>query len=104
MKQGGPAHPKVALLADLLNIDIWAAVGLVETLIHWISDYAPSGAIGRWNDSAIANGIHWKDDPGKLIDVLLKAGFLDDVTWIRCGNDVFTGEVKSDLTKRMERH
>lgn len=78
MKNGGPNHPKTIQLADLLGLERWGAVGIVETLIHWCRQYAIQGNIGKWSNKAIADGIGWKGDPDKLIQSLVLATFLDE--------------------------
>lgn len=77
MKRGGPGHPKTAALAALLQIDGYAAVGILECLFHWSAVYARQGDIGRHPDAAIASGIGWKGDAGQLVGALTESGWLD---------------------------
>jgi hypothetical protein len=50
---------------------------VLESLFHWARQYAIQGDVGKWSNARIADGIGWKGDPGKLIDMLIAAGFLD---------------------------
>ena len=77
MKNGGPNHPKTIHLADILGLERWGAVGIIETLLHWCRQYAIQGNVGKWSDKAIADGIGWRGDPDKLICALVLAQYLD---------------------------
>ncbi len=65
MKRGTPDHPKVAHLAQLLNIPIYSAVGLLELLWHFTARYAPQGDIGKYPDSVIAKAVGWEKHTGR---------------------------------------
>lgn len=67
MKRGTPDHPKVASLAQLLNIPIYSAVGLLELLWHFTARYAPQGDIGKHSDKAIAKALYWQKRPGRTV-------------------------------------
>ena len=85
MKRGTPDHPKVKQLADLLHIEIWGAVGVLEMLWHFTAKFAPQGDIGRYSDEVIAEAVHWRVRSGsagvptgvRLRSALVQAGFLD---------------------------
>lgn len=77
MKRGGPSHPKTLGLAKALGGERYAAVGILESLWHFTAQYARRGDIGRYEDSAIAEAIGWTGEPSKLIEALVKRGFLD---------------------------
>lgn len=77
MKRGAPDHPKMYMLAELLGVPRYAAVGIVETLWHFAQKYAAAGDVGRHPDEAVARGIGWDGDPAKLIGALIKARWLD---------------------------
>ena len=77
MKRGSVDHPKMLRLAKLLGIARWGAVGLLESLIHFTARHAIQGNVGRWSDEEIAYALAWDDDPARLVDALVKAGFLE---------------------------
>lgn len=77
MKRSGPDHPKTRALAQRLRIPQYAAVGLLELLFHFTAKYALQGDVGRHEDSAIARALFWHGDPGKLIEALTGAGWLN---------------------------
>ena len=79
MKRGGPRHPKMSRLAAALHIEHYSAIGIVEALWHFTSDFAPQGDIGRFDDSDIARGVYWNGDSGALIEALVDCRFLDAV-------------------------
>lgn len=81
MKKGGPSHPKVLGIANVLGIHRLHALGLLEQMFHWVYEYCPGGDIGKWSNQVIADGIHWDGDSDKLIDVLVDLGWID-----RCAN------------------
>jgi len=87
MKRGTPDHPKTKLLAQLLNIDIWGAVGLLELLWHFTAKYAPQGDIGRYSDREIAAALHWQRPTGKkgVTPECRLSAALVDAKWVdRC--------------------
>src|SRR5690349_21261738 len=78
MKRGTPRHPKVANLARRLNVEIWGAVGVLEILWQFVSEFAPHGDIGRHTDDAIAAAVGWRKKPEDLIQALAQARFLNE--------------------------
>jgi len=70
-------HPKTTHLSKLLNIPPYAAWGILEAIWIFTSDYAPSGSIGKFENSVIADAVRWDRDPDELINALIKSGFLD---------------------------
>lgn len=77
MKRGTPDHPKTHALAAELNVERYAAVGLLEMLWHFTAHYAKRGDVGRHSDLAIARAIGWDRDPVELIRGLVASGWLD---------------------------
>lgn len=77
MKRGAPEHPKMSRLAEILKIEHAHAVGIMEMLWHYTARFAIQGDVGRWPDDSIAHAVRWRGEPGKLIDALVKAGWLD---------------------------
>lgn len=81
MKRGGPSHPKLLQLCDILGCRRPPAIGYLELLWHFTANYAPRGDIGRYSDRWIENSCDWKGGTGKLVSALIQAGYLDDVSW-----------------------
>jgi|GEM_PF-2386319 len=77
MKRGTQEHPKTRRLARQIRMPIFAAMGLVECLAHWAYKFAQDGAIGKFEDDEIADGVGWEGDPAELIRALVHAGFVD---------------------------
>lgn len=77
MKRGCPDHPKVYDLCERLRVRRPTAVGYLELLWHFTAKYAPQGDIGRFSDTRIEAGLDWGGKPGKLIEALVGAGWLD---------------------------
>jgi hypothetical protein len=65
------------MLADILGLPQYSAVGLLEMLFHFTAQYAPEGDIGRYSDKRIATGMAWHGKPGKLLGALAAAGWID---------------------------
>ena len=78
MKRGGPTHPKTFALAEELRFHRrYEAVGLLELLFHFTAQYAPQGDIGRFSDKRIAAALDWTGYPSRLVEALVKTGWLD---------------------------
>lgn len=78
MKRGTPDHPKTHDLAEALAVDIWGAVGVLESLFHFTAQYAKRGDIGRHSNVAIARGLGWKGKPDGLVSALVSSGWVDE--------------------------
>jgi hypothetical protein len=78
MKRGTPDHPKTITLAASLRVDRYVAVGLLELLWHFTAKYTPQGDIGKYSNCAIADALHWKKDPERLISALIASHWLDE--------------------------
>ena len=70
MKRGAPDHPKMKAFARSLGIPIAYANGVLERLWHFAADYAPDGAIGKFNNADIAAECGFTGDPDVLITTL----------------------------------
>jgi len=77
VKRGATEHPKMMMLASVLGVQKWGAVGIMESVWHFTAKYAPQGDIGKYSDEMIAAGIGWQDDPKRLIEALLGCGWAD---------------------------
>jgi hypothetical protein len=75
-------------LAELLNIPLAHAVGIMEMLWHFAARHAPQGDIGKYTDRQIADAVGWQRPTGtrgvtpecRLSDALVEAKWLDRVS------------------------
>lgn len=77
MKRGTPDHPKMLMLASLLGLEKWGAVGVMESVWHFTAKYAPAGDIGKYTDEMIAVGIGWSKSAEQLISALVESKWLE---------------------------
>lgn len=70
-------HPKTLHLARLLGRGIPDAIGRLHLLWWWALDYAEDGDLAPWEVSEIAQVALWGKNPGKFVEALHRAGFLD---------------------------
>lgn len=104
MKRGTPRNPKVTQLAGELGIGRATAVGILELLWHFTAEFAHAGDVGRWDDASIALALCWDGDSTKLIQALVKCGWLDECPCHRLRvhdwNDHADQTVRRVLSKR----
>jgi hypothetical protein len=77
MKRGTPDHPKVYDFAEALGVGRPTAIGYLELLFHFTSVYTPEGNIGKYSDKRISAGIDWHGKPERMVEALVKTGWLD---------------------------
>lgn len=77
MKRGAISHPKLELLATILECGHAAAIGHYEALLHFTAQFAPAGDIGKWPDSIIAARCFWGGDAHKFICALEQCTLID---------------------------
>lgn len=70
-------HPKLARLIRRLGRGRLVAIGALELVWHFTARFAPSGAIGAYDDAEIEEWIGWDGPPGTLIESLCSSGWLD---------------------------
>lgn len=88
MKRGTPDHPKVYELALALKVRRVTAIGHLELLFHFTSQYAPQGNIGKFSDKRIAAALDWHKRPEIIIDALVSTGWVDPHSDLRlCVHD-----------------
>jgi hypothetical protein len=112
LKRGTPAHPKVAHLARLLNIEIFGAVGILEMLWQFAARFCPQGDIGKHTDAAIARAVGWEKRSGsrgvptevRLTSALVDAGFLDRCEFYRLVVHDWKDHCDQAVTKYLSRH
>lgn len=81
MKRGTPRHPKLIDFVKRLDQrpqSIAAAVGYLELLWHFTSEFAPQGDIGRFSDDQIEAACDWTGKRGKLLGALRESGWVDE--------------------------
>ena len=77
MKREAIGHTKMKRLCRRLDIPLWQAVGLLETLWGLTAREAPRGDIGKLSDEDIALAIDYRGAESKLIEALIGSGWLD---------------------------
>lgn len=78
-KQNTIEHRKTYQLADLLDVPLWAALGLMEAFWDWTGRQAQDGDVTRIPLSQIADGVKWRDDPRRLMRLLRRCGIVDEI-------------------------
>ncbi len=77
MKREAINHSKVYRLARYLDLPHYAAVGILECLWKLAEKEAPQGDIGKLCNEDIAIQIGWREDPERLVEVLIQCRLLD---------------------------
>lgn len=77
MKRTALAHTKMKRLMRALDIPLYIAVGLMESLWHLTARETPRGDIGKLSNEEIAMQLDWRGDPDILIQALLVSRWLD---------------------------
>lgn len=78
MKTGTGRHPKIYRLMQSLKINRREAIGLVNLLWEFASEYSPDGDLTRWGTEMISGALDWPAGrTEELIDGLLLSGWLD---------------------------
>jgi len=78
VKRGGPDHPKIYRLAEILKCRRPTAIGYAELLFHFTKDYAPQGDIGKYSDKRIEAAMDWRGKSGRLIQAMIDCGRYGD--------------------------
>lgn len=76
MKREAITHTKMKRLCRGLDMPLWQAVGLMESIWHLTAREAPRGDLGKLSDADIALALDYRGDEAKLIEALC-AGWLD---------------------------
>jgi hypothetical protein len=80
VKREAPSNSKIKRLCRLLDIPLYHAVGLLELLWHLTAREATRGDIGKLDNESIALALDYRGDEDKLIDALVRCGWLDEST------------------------
>jgi hypothetical protein len=78
MKREAIGHSKMRRLCIYLDIPLWQAVGLLETLWLLTARETPTGAIGRLTNEDIAVGLDYRGNADAMVDALVRAKWLDE--------------------------
>lgn len=78
MKRDAPNNSKMKRVCRVLDIPAYQAVGILELLWHLTAREAPRGNIGKLSNEDIALALDYRGDEGKLIDALVRTGWLDE--------------------------
>lgn len=77
MKSGTESKFKFKQLQRRLDLALWQARGLLDTLWFFVAHNCPAGDVGKFSDEEIAIGIDWRGDPGQLVETLVATKWLD---------------------------
>lgn len=77
MKRGTLEHSKMRRLRKVLDLRLYEAAGLLETLWHLADRESPRGDIGKLSDEAICDSLDWARDHKTLLDALVDCGWID---------------------------
>lgn len=72
-----PDHPKFAALKAALRQPKGPVMGWLEAIWHFTGRFTPQGDIGKYPDEAIEGWVEWDGESGKLIETLVRTGWLD---------------------------
>lgn len=75
--RGTLTHRKTRRLAQVLRIEVPAALGYVEALLHVTGEQAISGDIGRMSNEDIAMEIFSSLPPDDLVEAFVASGWID---------------------------
>lgn len=77
MKREAIGHTKMKRLCRRMDIPVWQAVGLLESLWLTAGRETPRGDIGKLSDEDIALAIDFRGDETKMIEDLIACGWID---------------------------
>jgi hypothetical protein len=90
-------------LAQVLDVPLWGACGLLELLWHFTATYAPRGNIGRFSDAEIAAAVDWRGTPAALVAALLEARWIDTDPAHRLVVHDWTDHMDNGVRERLRR-
>lgn len=77
MKREAINHTKMKRLCRRLDLPLWQAVGMLETLWGLTAREAPRGDIGKLSNEDIALGLDYRGDENEMVSALQLCGWLD---------------------------
>jgi hypothetical protein len=78
VKREAVGTTKMKRLCKLLDVRLYVAVGIMESLWHLTAKETPQGNIGKLSNEDIALGIDWNGDPDQLVSALVKSRWIDE--------------------------
>lgn len=73
-------HVKVKRLKKLLDVPLYCAMGVLESLWQLCMECCDEGDVGKFSNDEIADHIEWDGDADTLINALAESGWLDTCT------------------------
>ncbi len=77
MKREAVGHTKMKRLCRNLGIELWQAIGLLDSIWMLTAREAPRGDLGKLSNEDIALAIEYRGDETKMIEALVSSGWLD---------------------------
>lgn len=107
LQQSIANHPKTFEFSELLDMPIYAAVGVLSLLWLWALNVAPDGDLSKFKPTYIARAVQWDGDAEKLFSALKTSGFLDGDSsihnWEKYGGKLLENKAKDAERKRQWR-
>lgn len=73
-----PDHRKLWKLSQALEMEEYAALGLLVTLWCRVMRLAQTGQLVGWTEREVARASNWKGDPKMLLNAFKSSGLIDD--------------------------
>lgn len=98
-------HPKLIKASRDLGIPKAHLLGHLSSLWTWTLRMAPDGNLSSFSGEDIEIGAEWEGTPGKLIDVLIRRGWLDQIDsgFVIHDWEEYSRKLKAAEWKRRER-
>lgn len=77
MKREALTHTKMKRLCRSLDIQLYAAVGIMESIWNLAAKESPQGDIGKLSNQDISDAIAWNGSEEKLVEALINAKWFD---------------------------
>ncbi len=77
MKREAIGHTKMKRLCRRLDLPLWQAIGLLESIWQLTAREAPRGDLGKLRNEDIALAIDYRGDEDAMIDALVSTGWLN---------------------------
>jgi len=68
--------PRVIALSERMNTSLPYAIGIVEAIRLWVSEYSRKRTIGGYPNWVIAESIHFEGNPDVLVQSLCEVGWV----------------------------
>jgi hypothetical protein len=98
MKREAVGHTKMKRLCRRMDIPLWQAVGLLESLWHLTARECPAGDIGKLSDEDIALALDYRGDESAMIEAVCSVGSRRGVRNALPGNVAYLVTAKEIVT------